>query len=239
MQYRGKQWYGVFYGISTQNKREHFMIRASGDRADELCAAVAESENCSPRCTRIDLQVTIPLPKNYSAYKLADALRKSEWKGREREITLIESGDGLDTVYIGHRTSEDYTRIYVKEAISRYLRYEVEFKGDKAAQVFTRVCLGGRAAIGSVLLSQFAKMPVTGTVGQTCLGEFLKDFDYRPLRAVERVTDPSSTMRWMEDSVSPAIYRMLNDSENSDRMGQMIMEWFEYAVEHDKLGLHE
>lgn len=241
LQYKGQQYKGGFIGVSDQNKRTHYMARFSGEMADDVMGAIVESENCIGDCTRVDLQITVPLPKDYNSLLLFNELKKGEWSGRERSVTAIMSGDGLDTVYVGKRTSDRYIRVYVKEGASgeRYLRFEVEYKGDRAKNVYTKLCLGGRRTAGGILFGEFVGLPECKEPGMVAIGCRLREYTYTS-SAVERIVEPSSTMQWINLQVSPAVYRLINDSEQGDEIGKIILEWFEAAAEKDRIpNLHD
>jgi hypothetical protein len=231
MQYEGRRWDCGFFGSAVQKGRKHYMMRASGDNADSVLREL--SENCPARCTRIDLQITIPMKPEYSARRTCDMLRGTKWPGRDRKTMLIENADGLDTLYIGSRLSETFTRLYVKEGDGqRYLRYEVEFKGDTAEMVYGHACVGREMAMGGTLLGEIEKLPEIADSGLSEVHHALANFKVVPRKGY-RVRDPHTTMLWIQRSVSPAIVRLLRDHDQGDQVARFVKEWYEMA---DELG---
>lgn len=97
------------------------------------------------KVTRIDLQVTMSggiLTDSYTLSLYRDLTAASQ-SNNQRKYSLIVDTLGGDTLYVGSRSSEQCGRIYDKFAQSKgreeykgAYRYEVEFKGDKAASAF-------------------------------------------------------------------------------------------------------
>ena len=124
----------IFMGVAAQNGKPHYLLSIAGYLAD----GALRHDFGSARCSRIDLQLTFPKPADYSARSLKDELLSSVDNARNREVRkigLVES-DGYDTIYIGSRKSDRFTRLYIKELDDGdYLRYEVELKGRVARSV--------------------------------------------------------------------------------------------------------
>jgi len=126
MQYVGQMYASGFCGQAEQGGRIHTMARVTGQLANEAFERVVTYAPSSTRYNRIDLQVTVSLPDSYKARSLADYMKIN---GGRCKVSLIENG-GLDTVYIGARTSPKFWRIYIKEdsESKRWLRFEIELK---------------------------------------------------------------------------------------------------------------
>lgn len=71
-------WVGsAFVGMGEQSGgKKHFMARVSGDIAHDAFYHLTDP---AAKCTRLDVQVTIPLPVGYSARGLVDDLRVASW----------------------------------------------------------------------------------------------------------------------------------------------------------------
>lgn len=237
MQYEGKTWGNTFYGVAEQRGRGHMMLRASGATAHEAYDEIMQSNPAmSVSCTRIDLQVTVRLTWNYSARALCDQLRTADWNGHKRKVTMIEGGDGLDTIYIGSRDSERMYRIYVKRVDNEsYLRWEAEIKGDLADQTWVAITVGGADAMNSIARGEFGRMPYVPNRAIDEIAACMDKYQAREIRPVERVRDSSSTMQWVSRAVSPAVNRMLSDHDYGDTMANFILEWYERACEMGKI----
>lgn len=146
MQYSGWRFDHGFMGEGVQQERKHHLATVSGRQAHEFARAIARRDACAEyRCTRFDAQVTIGIPEGYNARSFADWLRANDT--RNRKILLYENGDGLDTVYIGSKTSDSFTRIYVKVIAGvRHLRYETQRRGEYARQAWSTVCETGNVS---------------------------------------------------------------------------------------------
>jgi len=122
LQYKGWRRGEIFVGVGEQGKRRHFLTSASGTTSNELHDFLASWAGLY--CTRIDVQRTIEKPKHAS-------LRRIRKSTKTHNTTLIESSEN-DTLYIGARTSDLFTRLYEKPLDTMYLRLEFELKGKRA-----------------------------------------------------------------------------------------------------------
>ena len=89
--------------------------------------------------TRVDVQITIPQPK-ISLEKIHKSLGK-------KKTTLISS-EANQTLYVGARTSDVFTRLYEKPLDKMYLRLEFEIKGGSARAVWESI--RGGTTIGQI-----------------------------------------------------------------------------------------
>lgn len=147
LQYNGHQnpGHGIFYGSGDQGDRKHFVASASGTNAQiffDFILAQSPITLAKLYCTRIDLQQTIAHP---------DIVLRKVFKACPRKTkTWIESD--TDTLYIGARGSEAFTRLYQKLE-KKWLRLEHEFKGHRARSIFLQAVQSGTPA--KVLQSHF------------------------------------------------------------------------------------
>lgn len=216
MQYEGNSYAHGFHGQGEQNGRPHYLAQLSGMFADELYQPVTSHK---PVVTRVDYQITIEKPTWYDARKFCDKLRAEPWPNRRRKITLIDGG-GDDTVYIGSRTSDRFIRIYVKH--ERYLRYEVEYKGERARRAVYLANGTGKAAL---LSGELAKMPQTDTVLK-----FVAALDAAGVDVKVTIADPDIERKvaWLR-SLIPTIRKMANDHDH----GGTIRAWLEDILTED------
>ncbi len=130
LQYKGQQSEdaALFYGAGDQGDRKHFVISSSGHKSADffnyLMSLGLDWEKVY--CTRIDLQQTIRHPEGIQ-------LRKVYKTCPRKTKTWMESD--TDTLYIGARTSDVFTRLYQKLE-RRFLRLEHEFKGNRSRAIW-------------------------------------------------------------------------------------------------------
>jgi len=130
LQYRGWGKKSLFIGQGEQKRKAHMIINISGAAAQEHYRQFVDIGELY--CTRIDLQVTRPLPAKYTG------LRVIRQACTSTNNTLIESRDN-DTLYIGSRSSELFVRLYEKVLDEKYLRLEFELKGGRARQAWLAI----------------------------------------------------------------------------------------------------
>lgn len=224
MQYSGSKGSHTFWGTGTQNGIEHTLFQASGETAD---VALDLAKGTETRCTRIDLQVTIDLFAGWDSRELYDGLADpmAEWNGRQKAVSIVQSGDGLDTVYIGSRKSSMLIRIYVKPSADgrpAYLRFECEYKGDKADGVY-RAIVEGKYTPESILQFELHRLPEL----EFGLSGRFSDVIRAVPGAPSPKTDPgqSDTIDWLLRQVEPAVIRLLHDHEHGARMERILTRW--------------
>ncbi len=196
-----------------------------GERHDGVCSwgsgVAAEplfvaTKGLALHPTRLDLQTTLVLPWDTTGYarRFAEAAKASTQTvgrgggragGRPISVQLIESfGDG-DTVYIGSPTSEVRGRSYDKHKETRgkfplgSWRYEVQYKGSQAVEVYSRLRATdslGKAVVGHVVRwyqDRGVPMPlehaeVAGAV-----------------RTAPHEPDVERSLRWLRNTVRPSV----------------------------------
>lgn len=226
MQFKGIKGDSMFCGSATIQGVDTYLFRASGELAQK--AALVAADDMPGRCTRIDLQITVPMPEDYSARVLHDGMCWSDWIGHQRPLTLIEGEYGLDTVYIGRRTAGDFTRIYVKPHGKMFwLRFETQFQKRKAVRVWPAVA-SDRQMMGRMLRGRVdALPPITDEPGMEAIRQAL-DYSAANVAAVRKVGNDDSTYLWLRDTVGPVIMRMINDHTQGDRVKELVKDWNEY-----------
>ena len=132
LQYDGWRKDGFFMGHGIQNDERHHVLSASGNLAHRMQAGLVGQDGWY--ATRVDVQVTIPKPSNVS-------LPKVQLKLGKKGCTLISSEEN-DTLYLGARTSELFTRLYEKPLDKMYLRLEFELKSTRARSAWDAIRAG-------------------------------------------------------------------------------------------------
>jgi hypothetical protein len=137
LQYVGWRKEGVFVGRGEQHHKAHTLINISGYLAQDMyqfCVALP-----GWYCTRIDLQRTIktPLAEDEKLAMVRDDCTT-------KKLMLIESEEN-DTLYLGSRTSDLFTRLYEKVLEDTYLRLEFELKGYRSRATWDALKTGETA----------------------------------------------------------------------------------------------
>lgn len=128
LQYHGWKREGVFIGTGEQKQKRHSIVDISGFRADANYKHLLTWQTYY--ATRVDLQITIPKPDEIFLPQIYDDLKEQQIKS-----SIIQS-EKNDTLYVGARTSEVFTRLYEKPLDDMYLRLEFEFKGNTARSIW-------------------------------------------------------------------------------------------------------
>lgn len=224
MQYTGRHFEvdggTAFLGVAEQKGMFHYMLRLSGYAAEDMKGFVWSSmRNCMVKITRIDLQVTRPIDNTWSQW---DLLVRMKEKGRM--TGWVESGkrsQSYETVYIGARSSERFTRVYVKmNGETRLLRLEVEYKGQRSNAIARALCHGKTTAEGYLtheLQTTYDDEPLR-LLFEPALN------DARPMNEkIKVVTTTEKTEAWLLTQVLPSFTRHINDHDASGRVERAFM----------------
>lgn len=205
----------AFLGAAIQKGADHYMLRLSGHAAElNKDWALSQHRQGYIRCTRCDLQITVPMPSDWSQWALLTRLKE---KGRT--TGWIESsvrGRGSQTVYVGSRTSDRFIRVYVKPAgKSDLLRLEVEYKGDRSNTVIREI------ARGKGTVTQFLLHELQTTLRDDALSLLYEPSlsGAKPLNVRLKVaTSLEKQERWLLSQVLPAFTRHVNDHSSNGRV---------------------
>lgn len=234
MQYRGDAGNHWFIGEGEQEGDAHYMAQVSGALADTFVDMVAltRPNNCYERCTRYDLQLTLPLPEEGMVARAANVLLGGDagrWRtrGRPPRIGCHLNDDGSDTLNVGTRgDTTRFMRVYVKRTPEMsLLRVEVEFKGDLAEKCYNLHIKGDRAALSRALAGEMERFPES-------VGFLFKAHLAALTEGSERLlvdADPLSedrTLRWLETTVLHAIGRMAGSSQRA-----RLVDWMSSAID--------
>lgn len=225
-QYKGDSYGGVFHGQAEVKGRTSYLIRVSGAEADEHWEVICRN---GLKVTRFDLQVTILKPEWYHARELKDAIEFGVWPGQSRLVELRER-QGNDTVYVGSRTSDRFIRIYVKE--DDFLRFEIEFKQERAVIASKMMLEQGRMVARAVLVSEINKMPDNPVSDEfkRVLGDSVAE-----VKVPYLAKDKHKTLKWIA-TILPALERASLDHDIGDRVTIWLMSVIDnkFSSEKDK-----
>lgn len=210
----------IFAGEGIQKGAPHYCAWVSGELADELLHVALELDvKGFARFTRLDLQSTIAYPKNWSQFNFLVRLKRNR-----KSVGWAESRDrkagALETVYIGSRSSDRITRVYVKltENNQKLLRFETEYKGQRARQMAASLAHGAHTP--SEYLAYDAKKANDKMLWEEFYPVFV-DLE----EATERIrvkTDLHKTEEWIRSTVFPALRRYLNDHQHNPDIAQAL-----------------
>lgn len=222
MQYEGFITYvnngSVFWGVGIQKKVPHWMIRISGELADELAGTAAR--HCADglmSCTRVDLQMTIVEPSTWSQsqflWRMQQIGKKTGWIESESKLH-----GQMATVYVGSRESQRFARIYNKSSpdAGRLLRMEFEYKGELAHNTL-RVIAQEKGSRAAILKSDMFRL------GDTKLSNgYAHLLESDPWHVtVRKETSDDRTRRWLKEGVLPTFKRIINSHDSDGSVREM------------------
>lgn len=212
----------LFYGERTWHGKQWALLVASGESAHYLLKYLWRTDVASwahVRCTRLDVQVTIPWPDEIFY------LRHLPLTGNVKATVvhgLSEGDEWAETLYLGSRASPVLVRAYRKRVDEHgrdWLRVEVEYKQQASKTLFWLI-LGDRA-IGNWF----------GPVLERCeplyqmIDPYLDDDPDRP--TTHRVE--TKTFRWLNTTVANCVCRLLNDDDHHEQMVALVAQWHAYS----------
>lgn len=219
LQYKGDIRDGVGHGQALQGGEMNYMIDIPGKRSDELLEKLVFSDM---KMTRLDLQFTVKKPVYWDSLEFYYCMDLGVWPGRKRHVT-VTINDGNDTIYIGDRTSDRFVRVYVKNG--DWVRFEVEFKRERAVAAWNRVRKSRRHAIAGILQAEMNQLP-----DYPMLGEMVADLQVMSGPVEIKLETVKSTnlkrVKWLA-SLLPTIRMMTRDHD----YGDMVTGWFVDIIE--------
>lgn len=248
-QYTGVGWdEGLSLVEGTQQGVPHYMLTVAGAGAAEVLEYLREWQSVdreSLKCTRFDAQITLlPLPDRAPLIELAIRTKQGdygEFRGRGRPVVQAQLGDTGDTIYIGSRLSEVFCRVYEKPVKRRggvvrtYERYELEFKGTRANNLFKRVMKApaGRADLPmlNALQAHINTLPV-GLMTRLAARQLV---EYGEVGLIPEMTPrgTGSKARWVE-SIAGALGRAAAlPGDDGERVRRALIDAFLYGIEGD------
>jgi hypothetical protein len=209
-QYRGNMRYysngSVWHGIADQKGESWLCIRISGELAHDSIRFFAPLvKRGILKVTRIDLQATVPEPPDWEQIRLYNRMHRAGKKVESKLSVDQLTKKKLETVAIGSRTSETYTRVYEKitDGGTILLRYEVEHKGGKATAVFDALA---EHTPGEMLRHQLDRTrdKLLIDVFSSCLAGI------SPHNARPKVKQRNKKKQWLLTAVLPSFTEFIN-----------------------------
>lgn len=222
LQYHGWKRETFFLGTGFQNKRRHSIVNISGYQADRNFSNMLLLE--AYYATRIDLQITIPQPKN------VDLPEVYEWLKVDQVKASIIQSEINDTLYVGARTSPVFTRLYQKPLETMHLRLEFEFKGKVARGIW--YALQSKSTVDEVFQHYLAK---------SSLPDYVKKYYFDvedgatafAIRQEIAKTD-AKKLAWLQSCDSSVRQALYNHNIGSE-VQMLVMSWANEAANVDKI----
>lgn len=214
LQYAGWRKEEFFIGMGEQDKKRHAIVHASGMLAHKMHSVFMDFENWY--CTRIDIQRTVKEPEWVDLPKLHKMLG--------RKGTSLISSELNDTLYIGSRASDQFTRLYEKMYDEMYLRLEFELKGKRALLAWEAINDGDDCDrvydyyLGKVKLPQRYIELYKNTEHSATEKAMTK----------EREHSAENKIIWLT-SLDNAIRKAIGDHDIGDRAKVLVYSWAKYA----------
>jgi len=232
----------IFWGRAEQGrgKRSHWLVMVSGRLADEVVFGELQyllwQGDERINCTRIDYQVTQfdegILDKEKSSIKYLRGVFQALQDRDDFPLSWIQDKGGsqaIATIGIGKRKNPTYRRIYAKPLKAGHaLRWEVEYKGDKAKSALgVLIGGGGRDKVGNVLrweLRRLKSMALLAYFDSALPSEGFKLPTYKREAA-------SSVELWLIKTVLPSFERFVGTNERGDFVGALFAEAYHRGMD--------
>ena len=222
LQYHGWKREQFFLGTGYQDKRRHSIINISGYQADRNWTNL--SGEAEYYCTRIDLQITIPLPGDVKLESIYDMLNT---EGLSVELRRSELND---TLYVGKRTSDIFTRLYEKPLDEMHLRLEFEFKGKVAKGIWK--ALQAKSTPDEIYQHYLAKSKLPDYVK----AHFFDVQDGETAFAIrqEIAKTDEAKLLWLQ-TIDASVRQALYNHNIGDEVQRLVMSWANEAANVDRL----
>lgn len=214
MQYAGSRWWteggSLFQGIGDQRGASHCIIEVSGALANDVkrlidrCISINIDEWT---CTRMDVQVTRPVPE-WDAVGLFNAAKE-----RGHTVGWASSRDHdygeLATVYIGSKRSGRFARFYQKPVNGEvHIRGEIVFRKS-----------GGSDSLFKRTWGEETNYTLANSYSGSLAA--LKCPELRPLEVDARPELPevfhreTKTIKWLRETVLPTFKRVVSQHDGA------------------------
>jgi len=201
----------VFLGQGKQKGKDHWELQCSGATSDVLFYHFCKEPigNKTATCTRIDIQVTVTQPEEWSQIEY---LRICEEHGLKPEVRRSRDGVNrkgeLITVYTGTRTCGRMNRLYQKVMMSGelLLRYETEFSRGYSKSI-AYALVTGKADLMAIHRGELQRRALD------CLKIFDsgQGFIFQPKQEKREVLDKKE--QWLLYDILPVFTKYINSDD--------------------------
>lgn len=221
LQYTGWRKDALFIGRGEQNHKIHTIVNISGALSQKWFKHFASWDVWY--CTRMDLQRTIksPLAKDEKLALIRDDCATEN-------TTLIESKEN-DTLYLGSRTSDKFTRLYEKILDETYLRLEFELKGFRSRAAWDALIAGDTNDKIFMFYLEREKLP------ERIKFEYRKDGDMATdkVMKLEIENDEAKTLKWVL-SLDDSMAKNMASHGIGEQVKTIVRSWAKHAEYLDK-----
>jgi hypothetical protein len=221
LQYKGWKNGTVFIGHGEQKNRLHGVVNVSGFGSDLFYVNVLEWETFY--CTRLDVQVTIRQPNEVVLPEVYERIRDFT------KASLIQSEQN-DTLYVGSRSSDIFTRLYEKVLDTKYLRLEFEIKGRRARSAWRALQAGSNPSEIFNYYTSKSHLPVD----ILRLFELADDGITSHAMREEIKADDEKTLKWLQ-SIDGAFMKALSNHSIGMQVKIILDGWCAFAGNLDRL----
>jgi hypothetical protein len=201
--------------LSYGERHDGCMMRLGSELAH---AHWLEALSCGDNVTRIDLQVTFRLSCDVAAAigrHYRELKRFTNQRAKGPAVSMLIGHDGSRTVYSGRRSSDRFGRIYDKGRESNLaqwsncIRYEVEFKGDRARAVSSS--LAGRPhRMNDIALTSLVFFRDRGTSCRPLINGIPCPATFVESPAPVKLNDTARSLAWLSNQVKPTVIALVN-----------------------------
>ena len=220
LQYRGWKKEQIFVGRANQEDKLHGIIQISGMQSNQLFPNMQQLDK--HYCTRLDVQMTIPMPENLKLKKVHKNLGK--------RISTLISSESNDTLYVGNRKSDIFTRLYQKPLDRMYLRLEFELKGQRSRAAWLALLAG--ATVDEIFKYYFERSKLPDAVKKHFDLADIGETD-KAMRA-EILKDSQKKLAWIQ-SIDSAIMQAMNDHDIGQEVKHIVNAWALVARNIDRM----
>ncbi len=214
LQYAGWRKEQFFIGMGEQLRKRHAILQASGSFAHKVYGMMGEFDGWY--ATRVDIQRTLKKPD------WADLALLFKFLGKKG--TSLISSEENDTLYLGSRTSDLFTRLYEKQYEETYLRLEFELKGKRALMAVQAMYAGEECdRIYDHYLDK-AKLPKRYKT-------LFKNIDHLATKRAmtkELAHESKKKLKWLT-SLDSSVRLAINDHEIGEQVKILVRSWSSYA----------
>lgn len=212
----------LFHGERVWKGAGWGLLVASGESAHWLIKHIWRTDPITwtgVHATRIDVQVTIPwpgFPFMLRHLELTSDVRASVVHG------VSEGDEWAETLYLGSRDSPIMVRAYrkrISEDEQDWLRVEVEYKRDRAKELFLWLLSDKRVG------NWFQPVEKRCLELYNMIDGYLEDDPETP--EIHFVV--GKTFHWLSTTVANCICRLLDDDDQHEEMVRLVSQWHEYS----------
>lgn len=221
LQYKGWKKDSIFIGHGEQKNSLHGVVNVSGYKSDDYFENFLEWETFY--CTRLDVQVTVRQPHDVILPEVYERIREFT------KASLIQS-DLNDTLYVGSRNSDIFTRLYEKVLDTKYLRLEFEIKGKRARSAWRALQNGSNPSEIFNYYAGKSHLPVDiirlfELADNTVTNEAMRE---------EIRIDDEKTLAWLQ-SIDACFMRALSNHNIGAQVNMILEGWLAYAGNLDRM----